>query len=151
MLVVGIVRCKPTQIALSQSQILYLVLNNDSRMIESIFDDLVASSLLLFSKRYLCQIILTLMRVEGTRIHWSHRRGVAIGCHLVLRRYLSAVLRFVLVRRGHTHHGVIKPPPVVGILAFSPFALEGGLTLTYGCGVIEIPRSPTLLHLWHLG
>ena len=48
---------------LAERQVVELVLEDDARVVESVLNDEVASCHLFFGERYLCEVILTLVRI----------------------------------------------------------------------------------------
>ena len=153
MFVVGILRSQTAQCLLAKRQVVELVLEDDARMEQTVFDEVVALGQLLFGKRYLCQIVFALMRVESSavgRFLRLLRIGLAVsGCAVALssrlailrtRRVIS-ILRTLCVFCAEVYDGLVDALPVIFVLAPTPQSLEVLLTLTDGLRIIEIPQS----------
>ena len=140
LLVVGIVVGKPAQVLLAQGEVVQLVFEDDTRMVQAVFQYLVAGCHLVFRERNLCQVVFAFVRVvHGTVCRLC--QGVLLGFHRCYRVALCfRQLRHLTIRARFAHHRLVHALPVVGILALAPLAFEGGFTLTHRHRVIEIPQ-----------
>ena len=71
------------EVFLTQLKEVEFILEYDARMIESVHDDEVACLHLLFGERYLCEVILTLVRIVLRAVHLAlcYRVGCCLCCH----------------------------------------------------------------------
>ena len=134
------------QVFLTQSQVVEFILEDHTRMEESVADDGIAGCLLFLRKRYLCQIVLSIMGVASCL------------CLLFLSLHLGRVLHHLFTGLRHTggivtlcrievHDGLVHTLPVVGIRTLTPQSLESSLSLVDGHRVVEVPLSVALLYL----
>ena len=63
MFIILIVVCQSAQEFLAQSQVVHLILQDDTCLEQRLLDDLMAGCLLLIGKGYLCQIELAIVRI----------------------------------------------------------------------------------------
>ena len=132
--------------ALTEFQVREFVLEDDASVEESVLDDIVRGGHLVFCKRYLRQVVLTVMGVVGQRVGSSILSRNTVSTETVSGQAGQAVEAFLAFRVGcQVDHRLVQSAPVVHILTASPLAFEGLLTLVYCRGVIEVPLSVTLL------
>ncbi len=136
---VGIVVGEPAEGFLALGQIAQFVLEDDTRVVESLLQQLVAGGQLLRGERYLCKVVFALVGIVlrtvgdgGDRV--GHLFGVGDGVALLvgpLLRILSA----------HGNNGLVDTLPVVDILPAAPEFLKVGLSLGHGHRIVEVPQS----------
>ena len=134
---------KPAQVTLAEPQVVQLVLEDDSRVEESVLDHLVAGCHLFLGKGNLRQVVLALVRVVLGAVGHVCQRVLDGHC---LRYRVGLLGRQVVVVRSvgaccRSHHRLVHAPPVVLVLALSPQFLERRLTLSDGYRVVEVPRG----------
>ena len=152
-LVVGIVVRQSCQVLLTQRQVAQFVLEDHTRMEQTILDDIVRNCFLLIGKGNLRQIVLTLVGI----VFWFQVVLVCLVLFLLsLLRSLGfqtigglchTFCRFLL--SWHTHHGLVHTLPVILILTPTPLALEQHLSLIHSLRIIEVPLAVALLLLHH--
>ena len=81
------------------------------------------------------------MRIESGAIDGGSGFGAVIRHDGHAVNYSQAIS----FARWLAEYGLIATAPVVDILSTTPFALEGGFTLTHSRGVIEVPCATCLL------
>ena len=119
--------------------VLELVLENDAHVVEALLNHVVGGLDLLGSLGNLLEVVFGLvgvvLRVELlflSLLLLGGERGVVLG------RELAVFL--VIVRLVERECGLVAAAPVVFELSRAPAALELGLALVLGHGVVEIPR-----------
>ena len=140
------------ELLLTESQIIELILKDDTRMIQAVFYHLMSSSLRFVRERYLRQIVLSLMWIINSRIQtlfflllcfFYSSKGVAL---LISHHFETVCLKNIL------YNSLVVSSPVINIFTFTPQALECLLSLQYCLRVIEIPCCrTTLVHDRHRG
>ena len=138
-----IVSHESVKLLLAERQIIEFIFEDNARIIQPILYHLMSCCLCLFGERYLCQIILSLMRIINSRIHTllffllgflhSHQRIALLICHHLETICLKDVF----------YNSLIITSPVINIIALTPHTLEGLLSLQYCLRIIEIPRCGT--------
>ena len=112
----------------AQSEIVELIFEDDAGVEESVADDVVTFSLLLFLKGDLCKVILPFVRVVLRTVLDGGKR-VLCGLYSGERvaHSLGHVVEVVCVEVAD--NGLVDALPVVHILSFSPKFLESAFTL----------------------
>ena len=141
--VVGIAFEQAVEFLAGCREILELVFEDESHIVEALLDDLVAGGDFLVGLRNLLEIIFGLV---GIVFRLQFAGGLCLllvgevgiggdGVGDFRRRRVVVGLRFVVDRES----ALVSAAPVVFILAGAPAALELGLSLVFGHGVVEIP------------
>ena len=134
--VVGIAALEAHELAAGGAEVLELVLEYDSHVVESLLDDVVGGLLLLVGLRDLLEVEL---HVVGVVLLLEHllllRRDGVVGLGGALVG-LPVVFRLLLELEALA----VAAAPVVLELAGAPSALELRLAGVLGHGVVEIPR-----------
>ena len=142
----GILCHKPRKGLLASWQVVQFVLEDDTGMQQSVFDNLVAGSHLFLGEWYLRQVVFTLVRVVDGRVHLLLKLGLLflhLGNGVLL---LLCQLRQFLCRACSRHYRLIVSLPVVHVLTLAPQPLEGLLTLRHRLLTVEVPyRGARLL------
>ena len=73
----------------AETQVVKLVLEDDASMEQAVFNKVVALSNLLFGKRYLCQIVLALVGVEGRAVGRCFAGNGVFGGFYGVRAFLG--------------------------------------------------------------
>ena len=137
-LILWVVVDETTQSLLAETEVVELILEDDTRMEQSVFQELVALGDLLWCERYLCQVILTLVRVVlGTVGNLLQRVGYLGG----MGERITHLVGHLLGTLCRGDNGLVDALPVVHVLTFAPLALELCLALAYGQRRIEVPLS----------
>ena len=140
MLKVGILSFEACELFLRQVEIVELIFEYHTRIIQSAHNGEIARCHLVFGKWYLRQIILTLMWVVLRTILELFQR-VLCQLSLCYRVFLLFGKLHVGIAIKVAHHSFVHTLPIVGILALSPKFFESLLTLLHSHSIIEIPHS----------
>ena len=148
LLVVGIEVGETAQLTFTQTEVVETVLENDTGVVQTVFDDIVAGGYLFFGERYLRQVVFSFVGVVLCAVgdvvqRVLQRLGLGDGvAHLVGHFYIIAA--------DVAHDGLVRTLPVVGILALTPLTLKSGLALVHGHLVVEIPQTTLVATVLHL-
>ena len=151
-MIVGILQMLIVRIMIHQSaegffaerEVIQLILEDDARMIESVFQELVAFCQLLWRERNLGEVVLPLVRiVHGTVGNLLER--IFLGSHIGER--ISHLVGHFLGSLCRCNHRLVDTLPVIHIFSFAPEFLELRLTLAHCHRRIEVPL--TLVHAVH--
>ena len=137
-LVVGIVVGEPSEGFLAQREIVELVLEDDTTVVQPVFDDGIAGRYLLLGEGNLGKVVLPLVRVV-LRLRGDFAEGVSLLLCVEDRVTLLVGEVGDGVVAEVRHHRFIDALPVVDILTLTPLPLESLFTLSDGNGIIEIP------------
>src|SRR5574344_248784 len=133
--VIRIIVYQSCQTLLAKIQIIQFILENNARIVKSVFDDSVTGFYLFVCKRYLCQIILTFVWIVDSTVNGIVLDGIIIRvCHCRTVRVVGAVVCPV-----NFNHSLVYSLPVVYIISLSPLLLERSLALDDGRLVVEVP------------
>ena len=127
---------KPAQGLLAQLQIVELVLEDDTAVMEAVHDDEIGGCHLLFGERDILQIILSLVGIVLGAVGYLCQR-VLDGCRPEERVALFVGEHFIFA--GKTNNGLVDALPVVNVLTLAPKSLESLFSLAHSHWVIEVP------------
>ena len=150
MLALGITCLKLSECLDGKREVLQLLVDDDTFIVEPLLDEFIGCLLLLVGERNLCQVIGWLVRVVcilvllccfffGRRCFSGSFGGKAVSRHFFgkLVGGICIIRVFLVVEEGRL--GLVLATPVVFGFAGTPGALERGLSLGYLGWVVEVP------------
>ena len=121
----------------AQGQVVKFVLEDDTRVVESVLNQEVAGFNLLLGEGDLSQIVFTLVRVVLCAVGYLFQR---VLCSFDTCDGVEGFLREVFARAAHTRNDcLVGSLPVVDVLALTPQSLECLFSLLNRHRVVEVP------------
>ena len=138
LLKVGIVVGEAAECLLALGQIAQFVLEDDTRVVKALLQQLVAGGQLLGREWYLRQIIFTFVGIVLRTVgNGSDRVGHLFSPDNRVALFVGPLLRTL---SAHGNDGLVDTLPVVDILTASPEFLEVGLSLGHSHRIVEVPQ-----------
>ena len=128
------------KLLLAEAEMVEFVLENDTRMVESVLNDEVAGGDLIFRERNLRQIIFALVRIVLRTVRHLFQRvlnGLLSG-----NRIEHFLRHFAPVHSAHDR--LIDALPMIDVFTLSPLSFKGLLALLHRQGIVKIPFSVLL-------